>query len=258
MNTGSTELRFSRLLQTSFQQQAAEVGRLLSSDILHGDSMPDLEHWPGQLAVAIKPLVTQIYQQGVTQSRMRLFGMRTGRPMRLPQRIVVPNGHAFGEKLKSVGISFDLFDPRVLRAVDRATMEFCEETNATAVGNLKDTIRKLRELLKHGLEEGKAVALLAREVKRIFADPARAYRIAATESARAVNAGALLNAKESGLKLKKEWISSGGSCRRCQNLDGVQKGLDEPFVIDGTGPYARVMHPPLHPHCICTWTEVMA
>ena len=100
-----------------------------------------------------------------------------------------------------------------------------------------------------GLEEGKAIAQLAREVKRIFADPSRAFRIATTETSRAIHGGALLNAKESSLKLKKEWLASSDACPLCMELDGVEKELDEPFITEGTGVYARVMTPPRHPYC---------
>ena len=255
--------RLGRLLQLAFRQQAAEVGRLLSPGVLFGDEdAPRLEHWPELLARIVKPLMTQLYQQGITQSRHRLHALQGGRAgaamFRLPQRIALHPRHTFGEKLKQLGISFDLFDPLVLRAVDKATLAFCEETNATAVGDLEDAVKKLRELLKAGLEESKAVAQLAREVKRIFADPSRAFRIATTEASRAVHGGALLNAKESHLKLKKEWLASSDACSLCRELDGSQKELDEPFVTDGTGPYAKIMIPPRHPHCFCTWSEVLA
>lgn len=247
-----------RLLGLAFRQQAAEVARTLSLATLRGDAdVPRLDHWPEQLLVTVRPLVVQLYQRGITESRRRLATLRGAPAIRWPQRITPHIRHTFGEKLKQLGVSFDLFDPMVLRAVDRAALQFCEETNATAVEGLRTSVTKLRELLKAGLSEGKAVAQLAREVKRIFADPSRAWRIAATESSRAVHGGALLNAKESSLKLRKEWLASSDACPRCLELDGVQRELDEPFVVDGTGPYARIDHPPLHPHCWCTFTEVL-
>lgn len=264
----STTHRFARLLQLAFRRQATEVSQLLSPEVLRGeqDSLR-LEHWPELLAETVKPLVTQLFQQGIVESRRRIAALQGGSAaavFRPPQRIVVHPRHTFGERQKklgaaTVGASFDLFDPLVLRAVDKATLQFCEETNDTAVTDLKTAIRKLRKLLRDGLEEGKAVALLAREVKRIFADPARAWRIAVTESSRAIHGGALLNARQSKLNLKKEWLASSDACGQCLELE--EKGaieLDEPFVVDGTGPYARVMHPPRHPHCFCTWTEVLA
>jgi len=258
-NTATT--RFARLLQGAFARQAIDAARLLSPGILTRDEVPRFDHWPEILAETVKPLVLQLTQQGVIDSRRRLARFQGGRTseamFRLPARITLRNDTLFGKRLKQLGVSFDLFDPLVLRAVDKATLEFCEETNATAVGELKEAVAKLRKLLKSGLEEGRAVAELARQVRRIFADPNRAYRIAITETARALNGGALLNAKESSLRLKKEWLSSGG-CQDCRDLDGVQKELDEPFVIRGSGPYSRVLYPPLHPYCVCDWTEVLA
>lgn len=247
----------------TFRQQAAEAARLITPAVLFGDAdVPRLSSWPERLAAVVRPVLTQLWQQGITESRRRLAVLRGGKPtaamFRWPQRIVLPYNQVYGQRLKQLGVSFDLFDPLVLRAVDKAALQFCEETNDTAVGDLKKAVAKLRKLLKEGLEKGKAIAQLAREVKRIFADPARAYRIAATETSRAIHAGALLNAKESGLNLKKEWLASSDACDACLELNGVQKDLNEPFIIDGTGPYAKVMTPPRHPHCFCTWMEVLA
>lgn len=251
-----------RLLRLAFRQQAAEVGRVLSPKVLHGgQDSPRLEYWPERLAAVVKPLIVQLYQQGITQSRRRLAALQGGKLARVmlpyPSRVSVHPRHTFGEKAKQLGVSFDLFDPLVLRAVDRATLQFCEETNATAVTDLKTAIRKLRVLLKGGLEEGKAIAQLAREVKRIFSDPSRAFRIATTEASRAVHGGALLNAKESSLKLRKEWLASSDACdsgigpngEGCAGLDGKQVDLDKPFWVDPKGgAYSVVQHPPLHPH----------
>lgn len=253
LTTHNAGYRLTHLLQTAFAQQAGEIARRLGPDVLDGDSdVPGLDHWVEHLAEALRPTVTQLYQQGIVESRRRIAALGGGGlvavPYRPPHRILVPSRDVFGVR-KALGVSFDLFDPRVLRAVDRATLRFCEETNATAVGDLKEAIRKLRELLKKGLERGKAIAQLAREIKRIFADPARAFRIAATETSRAIHGGALLNAKESALKLRKEWLASADACPACLELNGVRRELDEPFTVEGRGPYARIMHPPLHPHC---------
>jgi uncharacterized protein YoaH (UPF0181 family) len=255
--------RLDRILRIAFAQQAAEVGRRLSPSILDGDGdVPGMDHWVDHLAAVLKPTMTQLFQQGIVESRRRiaaLSGGISGGVYRPPQRIVPHFRHTFGTARKQLGVSFDLFDPRVLRAVDKATLLFCEETNDTATVDLKEAIRKLRALLKRGLERGKAIAQLAREIKRIFSDQARAFRIATTETSRAVHSGALFNAMESSLRLKKEWLASSDACDRCQAL--MELGpieLDEPFMVDGTGPYARIMHPPLHPHDFCTMTEVLA
>ena len=251
-----------RLLRTAFAHQAIEAARIISPGVIRGDEdVPRMDHWPERLAEIVKPLMVQLYQRGIVESRQRLHAIQGGKVgaamFRLPQQIIMPLKRTFGERLKQLGVSFDLFDPLVLRAVDKATLSFCEETNATAVGKLKDAVKKLRKLLKEGLAEGKAIAQLAREVRHIFADPHRAYMLATTEGSRAVHGGALLNAKESSLKLKKEWLASADACPACLDLNGEQRELDEPFVVDGKGPYARIMTPPRHPHCFCSWTEVL-
>lgn len=259
-NDAKSAVLLSNLLQRAFRQQAAEVARLLSPGVLTSDQDLDLSklgYWPERLAEVVRPIVGQLYRRGIVESRRRLAAFSGAPVLRWPQRIAIPADRTFGQRVKQLGASFDLFDPMVSRAIDKATLQFCEETNSIATMDLRKAVDKLRGLLKRGLERGKAVAQLAREVGRIFASPNRAYAIAATESSRAIHSGALLNAKESSLKLRKEWLASSNACGRCSELNGVEKELDEPFVVDGTGPYAVVMTPPLHPHCFCTWTEVL-
>jgi hypothetical protein len=143
-------------------------------------------------------------------------------------------------------------------AVDKLVLRFCQETNATATGSLNDTLRKLREQLKQGLSQGDAVKTLAARVRTLFTDPSRAFTIAATESSRAMHEGALLAAKQSGVVNKKRWLASSDACNRCLQLANKEVLLDRPFIIlPGGGPYARVMCPPLHPHCFCDFTEVL-
>jgi uncharacterized protein YoaH (UPF0181 family) len=252
--------RLDRILRIAFAQQAAEVGRRLGPSILDGDgTVPGMDHWIDHLAAMLKPTMTQLFQQGIVESRRRIaaLGGAPAAAYRPPQRIIIP--HRFVHTRKQLGVSFDLFDPRVLRAVDNATFQFCEETNETATTDLKEAIRKLRALLKRGLEKGKAIAQLAMEIKRIFSDQARAFRIATTETSRAVHGGALYNAMESSLRLKKSWLASSDACDACWELAEKEPiELDEPFVVDGTGLYARIMHPPRHPHCFCTMSEILS
>jgi hypothetical protein len=67
--------------------------------------------------------------------------------------------------------------------------------------------------------------------------------------------GQLMAAMDSGVATGKTWLASGDACEQCLELDGVTKDLDEPFIVlPGGGPYARVMHPPLHPSCLCDMT----
>lgn len=154
-------------------------------------------------------------------------------------------------KAAGLGSTFDIFNPRVLDAVDAACMVLCRETLATATTDLTTALQRTRTALKEGLQRGEALASLAGEIQTIFASPARAQLIAVTESARAQNGGQLLAAADSGLVDEKEWVASANSCDQCLELDGKRVKLSEPFVVNGHGPYAVVMHGPLHPRCDC-------
>lgn len=150
----------------------------------------------------------------------------------------------------TLSLDFDLFQPRVLDAVDAAAFKFCRETMDTAATDLRTAVEALRRLLREGLPRGDAVAFLARKVREIFADPMRSFRIAVTETSRAMNSGSLMAAKESGLALKKSWLCSQDACSRCLELGEHEPiPLDQPFYVDPKGGvYASVMAPPLHPH----------
>lgn len=161
------------------------------------------------------------------------------------------------KKKPDIEVSFDLFNPRVLDAVDQATLVLCRETLDTSTMKLQEALEGIKKLLREGLPQGAAVAYLAKKVREIFADPYRAHLIASSESSRAVHGGQLLAAKDSGVVTKKVWLSSSDSCDLCQSLDGLEKNLDEPFIVIGTGPYARVMYPPAHPACMCSMTEAI-
>lgn len=144
--------------------------------------------------------------------------------------------------------SFDVFNPRVLEAIRQAVYQFCDATNQTATRELGQAIQDLRRELSTGLERGEALSQLTARVQEIFDDPMRAFRIATTEASRAVHAGQLIAAEESGVVQGKRWLASSDACPLCLPLDGVEVPLDQPFVIAGTGPYAVIQHPPRHPH----------
>lgn len=155
-----------------------------------------------------------------------------------------------------------LTNPKVIDAVDAAVLIFCRETLATATRDLDEAIADLRTVLRAGLKRGDkplshttAAALLAGRVRQIFADPARAARVAATEYARATYGGQTMAAKERGAKYK-TWLASGNACTRCMELHGKRVKIDKPFFVDKVGgPYASVYHPPAHPHCHCDQME---
>lgn len=152
-------------------------------------------------------------------------------------------------KQPDLNLSFDLFNPKVIDAVNRATMEFCRETMETATSELTVALDELRRKMREGLAAGDAVSALAIKVRTIFADPARAFRIAATEGSRAVHGGQMMLAHEAGVT-KHSWLASSDCCPDCAKLNGKTVDIGKPFIVlPKGGTYATVLHPPLHPYC---------
>lgn len=154
-----------------------------------------------------------------------------------------------------LNLSFDLFNPKVIESVNQATMAFCRETLDTATSELTTALEELRRKMREGLAAGDAVAALAVKVRTIFADPARAFRIAATEGSRAVHGGQMMLAAEAGVT-KHSWLASSDACPSCLKLNGKTVEIGKPFHVDSKGgPYAICLHPPLHPFCFCSTVE---
>ena len=140
----------------------------------------------------------------------------------------------------------------------RLTFDFCEETNRTSRLHLLEARAALRRELAEGLSQGEAVKKLAARVRRIFDTP-RARTIAITETSRATHASQMLAAQESGVVQGLQWLTPSDSCDRCLPLAGKVVKLGEPFVVlPGGGPYAVVRHPPYHPHCRCSVSEILS
>lgn len=312
-----------------FRQQARDVARRITPTVIDSGKAPDLSHWIGATATAIKPLMLEMFQRGILHTAAKLglkrepalgpaaqavlaasggryelgndraFGPRKGvilsaerasetvsmrdmLPCRLPVakaggvRYSLPAGgmrtviHEGGPaprpyfsrkqvfKAAGLGSAFDIFNPRVLDAVDAACMVLCRETLATATTDLDTALKGTRDALKEGLKRGDALVVLSKKIQEIFASPARAQTIAITESVRAMSGGRLLAAVDSGLVSEKEWVCNPESCEQCFELDGKRVKLHEPFIVIGHGPYAIVQFPPLHPRCICDFSEVFS
>lgn len=304
---GATPTKLMQLLQRIFQAQSREVMQRVA---INGGQMPDTTAWVRATADAVKPMMLQLWQDGMVQASARMAA-KVGRssevampraeippePTRAdvrrvelgneavfgPRKSLVqvgraghPTGYTFtvplarpillkrgsrivckasGRKTQDLDFSFDLFNPRVLDAVDRATYAFCRETTETATGDLATALDELREQMRLGLPQGEAVESLARRVRSIFADPMRAFRIATTEGSRAIHGGQMMAAEEAGVE-EHTWLASSDACDKCLDLDDKTVKIGQPFYVDPKGGhYAIILHPPLHPSCFCTTTE---
>ncbi len=247
--TDPNQIRIAHLLGTFYSQQSADVLHTLLIHSLRTNNPINLNHWLKPMVGALQPAMLRYWQAGFQRTNQRLHRLLLRRH----------TYKSYGQVQKGIGINWNLFNPRIMEAVDRATLQFCQETNDTATSELNKAITELRNQLKEGLGRGEAYQAISNRVRKIFNDPARAWRIAITESSRAIHGGQMLAAKESGLKLGKRWIASQDACRLCQDM--VKLGtiaLDQPFWINPKGgPYAVCQFPPVHPNDLCTWTEVV-
>lgn len=271
-----------KILQHIFRAQARDVAGKVS---LTGP-IPDLGYWVSTMVQGVRPVLLEQYQLGMLRTLQNLSqrgivlpspkddGMRRYSPgndaifgtrgKALYLTITKAQGRALPSKIvmKAPGLNikttFDMFNPKIVQAVDMAAFAFCSETMNTATASLKKTIADLRKLMVSSLSKGEATSLLAKRVGKIFADPMRAFRIAVTESARAKMTGQLIAAKESGVVKGKQWLASSDACEQCLALDRKIVRLDQPFYVDPKGgPYAVVMTPPFHPSCFCDMLEVV-
>jgi hypothetical protein len=138
--------------------------------------------------------------------------------------------------------------------------DFCQATLDTALTDARRAYQGLRAELIAGLEGGETNRELAARVRGVFLDPYRAARIATSEAQRAVHAGQIEYAKETGVVKAKKWLASSDACPLCLELGSMGPvDLDTPFYVHHTGSpaYRMVMHPPAHPFCMCSMTEVI-
>jgi len=116
--------------------------------------------------------------------------------------------------------------------------------------NIKDMTEEisndLKQELSRGIINGEGIAKLKKRVTKVFdVGNNRAEMIARTETNRAENNGKLLAMKESGIKMKKQWVAANDSrtSELCKHLDGQTVGLDDDFqygAFEGQAPPAHV------------------
>lgn len=138
-----------------------------------------------------------------------------------------------------------------------AAVDWADKHAAETISGISETTRdEIRDLVSEALEGEFDVAELAKEISSLLGDDTRAELIARTESMEAANQGqiALWDQAQSdgylGKNAQKEWVVGDDDklCPICQDMDGVEVGLDEDFEVDGED----MEGPPAHPNCRCT------
>jgi SPP1 gp7 family putative phage head morphogenesis protein len=147
--------------------------------------------------------------------------------------IVAAIGAAALEDLALTG-GFDLFDPLVIRFLEKRAQRFAVEVNRTTWDALKAS-------LGDGLTAGDSMEAMAERVEAVMGERIRsgAETIARTEVNGAANGGTQLAWKQSGVVEGKEWVAALDARTRDDHVDahGQVVGLDEDFTVGGfSGP----------------------
>lgn len=256
-----------RILKAVWRRQRSEVMRAIEN----GKEPHDLASWDQPISKLLNSHLTMYYHKGGDEGvrRIRRAVRNGGKSLKefgeagpIVHRRPTFRPLFVREKAAPVSVTvtdFNVFRPEVVSAVQSASFAFARSTNATATMQLRLALAELRRSLADGLQRGEALAKLTDRVNAIFANPQRAFAIAMTEASRAMHTGQLMAAQQNREIVKgKEWMASSDACEFCQSLDGTTVDLDEPFHVHAAGgPYATVDVPPGHPHCMCTWVEVL-
>lgn len=208
------------------RQKDSIIGRLKAPGRDIGDvvDMPfNLAEWRKKFRIAARPVFAEI---------VRAIGM------------------AALEDL-TVKLSFNVFEPMVVRFLERRAQRFAQEVNQTTWDMLKAS-------LGEGIEVGDGMDAMTERVEAVMGERIRssAETIARTEVNGAANGGTLLAWKQSGVVEGKEWLAALDDRTRDDHVDahGQVVGLDEDFDVGGArGPCPGSMGDPAQDcNCRCT------
>jgi HK97 family phage portal protein len=148
-------------------------------------------------------------------------------------RIIAAGGQDALDEI-TVGVSFDVSDPRVARFLERRAQRFAVEVNDT-------TWRALKASLAEGLEAGEGTDVLAKRVRAIMGDRIRSSEevIARTETIGAYNGGTLEGWRQSGQVQGKTWLAALDDRTRETHVAAHNQtvGIDQDFRVGaGKGP----------------------
>jgi HK97 family phage portal protein len=160
-------------------------------------------------------------------------------------------GHKYARRHGLPGLSWDPSRPAVARMIDRVVQD-CDPYTAAQV----------RAVIEVGIERGDTVADMQAALQRCAAyRPARALRVARTETTRAVQVGADMayrQAQDAGLEVEVEWLSArDGEVREAHYLlDGQRVAVGGSFTDQISGKTApgpgQFSDPALVVNCRCT------
>lgn len=209
------------------------------------DRPPELGRYTQVIAQQIQPILAHEWALGAEQIRRELRRYQAD----------IQRGKSFTRKAPAslppgLNVAWDAFRPEVSAAVQANALHLAGQITA-------DTLRRVRDIIRDGLESGDPVKVMTDNLRALFS-PERAMSIGMTESSRAMHAGEAAAIVSSGITDEWEWLASSDACEKCLALNGKRVKVGQPFVIDDRGgPYAVVTSAPRHPHCMCTCKPVI-
>ena len=219
---------------------------------------PPLRPWVEVLAAAAGPLLTAYFHRGGRGAARRILAAvrRRPRPKMLPPNYRVKD---LDWARLTPEMIFDILHPGVANAIQAMAFDFAESTLATLTMEVDEAMAALRETLGAALSAGEGLREIAARVRLIFDDRDKAILIARTEAQRSIYAGEVYAAKRSGVVKGHKWLCGPACCPKCQELDGKEVSLGQPFTTHASrkAAYAVVYHPPLHPRCRCSLLAVI-
>jgi uncharacterized protein with gpF-like domain len=101
----------------------------------------------------------------------------------------------------------------------------------------------IKRIVSGGIVDGLSVREISSQIAAVAPSvgAARAQTIARTETHGAANLAGKATAEAAGVKMRREWVASGGNRTRKthQDADGQTVGMDEPFTVGGV----KLMYP---------------
>lgn len=187
--------------------------------------------WDEMLADETRPIIGGYLEAGGASGMVQI------------QRLV-------GDDAAGAVYSFDVNYAQTAEYLRDEPLKFARKINATL-----DV--RLRTALEAGLAEGESPVQLAARVNELFDgwDKNHSLLIARTEEARAMGRGSMEAYRQSGVVRGTRWLASPDACQDC--LDMADMGERALFDSYAENDYELVMHPPLHPNCVCTTEPVL-
>ncbi len=174
--------------------------------------------------------VTGMIIFNLNTEKQRLYGLS-----KAYIREAVISGVKLGIDETGAAIDFNLFEPNVLRSIEKRIDFFSGKIN-------ESTQNLLADALKTAIEKGESIDTLAQKVGEIYnySEKFRSTRIAQTEVIGAANDGQLMSYMEAGFP-KKKWITARDEkVRVSHQIEGPPISVTETFV---TGDGNRLLYP---------------